>query len=495
MRLSRWYDHPESVRLALVELDARTLAVAEALAALGELAHRDELADLLGEPAQISTSEVDRILADLQGLALAWQVDPGLWHVTAGLLGCFPRPFGLGPPLHRLLPQQSPYVLHRLRETLGIGASGPPTALFTSIEGRLADPQVVAAIAVGAPAEVADTLRSLVERGDVSGLAVTFPGWPSDLEGDDDAEHPGLHPHHVLQWLADVGFLLTDARGSAMPREIARLLRGRSWRPTLPVRPSVVHVPVHAESVERESASSATSLLLTVASLLDALTERPLRMLKDGGVGIRETRRVAGQVRRDVAEVELGPLSELLTGCADPEIRGVASVWRFSAGSVRRAFDAGADADGLVDRLQSVAGGPLPQPLVYLVHDVGRRHGQVRVATLASVLLVDDPALAAEVLSDATVSALGLRLLAPGVVASRLDATTTVRLLRDAGHLPVTLDEHGAVRLEAVAREPVPSSVLGPGLERFGRHIVESRDRDQQVAELVERVLGQTRRR
>lgn len=68
---------------------------------LGELVHRGELAALLGEPEHACTADIDAALASLERLALVWQTDPGLWHVTAGLRRCFPRPFGLGPPLHR----------------------------------------------------------------------------------------------------------------------------------------------------------------------------------------------------------------------------------------------------------------------------------------------------------------------------------------------------------------------------------------------------------
>src|SRR5439155_3098344 len=90
-------------------------------------------------------------------------------------------------------------------------------------------------------------------------------------------------------------------------------------------------------------------------------------------------------------------LAELLDGCADREARGAASVWRFSASSVRRALDAGSAAADLLARLRAAAGGAsLPQPLAYLVTDVARRHGAVRVRAVGSVVRCADEALAAE---------------------------------------------------------------------------------------------------
>ena len=64
---------------------------------------------------------------------------------------------------------------------------------------------------------------------------------------------------------------------------------------------------------------------------------------------------------------------------------------------MRAAFDAGYTAESLRDGLRAVAaGGTLPQALEYLVADVGRRHGRVRVRAVACVLHADDPALLRE---------------------------------------------------------------------------------------------------
>jgi hypothetical protein len=71
---------------------------------------------------------------------------------------------------------------------------------------------------------------------------------------------------------------------------------------------------------------------------------------------------------------------------ADVESRGGATVYRFSAGSLRRAFDAGwtgAEVHAFLDRHSRT---PVPQPLGYLVDDIARRHGHLRIGAAAVYL-------------------------------------------------------------------------------------------------------------
>ncbi|HKG52294.1 MAG TPA: helicase-associated domain-containing protein [Actinomycetales bacterium] len=140
-------------------------------------------------------------------------------------------------------------------------------------------------------------------------------------------------------------------------------------------------------------------------------------------------------------------VTRVLDAVADRESRGGAVVWRITPGSVRRALDEGATAEGLEHDLLAIARGGLPQPLRYLLQDVGRRHGLVRVRDVASCLRCDDPALLAQVAADRSLRRLGLRVLAPTVLVSAADARTTVEALRAAGYLPVAEDADGATIL------------------------------------------------
>jgi hypothetical protein len=159
----------------------------------------------------------------------------------------------------------------------------------------------------------------------------------------------------------------------------------------------------------------------------------------------------------DLTAVVAGPpsggLAALLDGAAERESRGVASVWRFSAGSVRRALDAGSTAEGLLARLREVAaGGALPQPLEYLVVDVARRHGEVRVRAVGCVLRAADPALLTELLACRALSALRLTALGPTALASPAKPAEVLAGLRSAGYAPVGEDAAGVAMVERVDR-------------------------------------------
>jgi hypothetical protein len=121
---------------------------------------------------------------------------------------------------------------------------------------------------------------------------------------------------------------------------------------------------------------------------------------------------------------------------------------RFSAGSIRRALDAGRVPEGIEADLTAVASGPLPQPLSYLIADTARGHGRVRIAPAACVLHGDEPALLAELAAHRKLAKLGLRQLAPTVLISRSPLDTTVAALRAEGYAPVAETAEGTVRVE-----------------------------------------------
>lgn len=113
-------------------------------------------------------------------------------------------------------------------------------------------------------------------------------------------------------------------------------------------------------------------------------------------------------------------LRELVDLTADVESRGPGMTVRFTATSVRRALDAGVDADTLLDRLRAVSLTPLPQPLEYLVRDVARSHASVRIGAAGAYLRAEDPAVLARVAAHPELSHLGLHAIAPTVLVARL---------------------------------------------------------------------------
>ncbi|MEU7888529.1 helicase C-terminal domain-containing protein [Microbispora bryophytorum] len=154
-------------------------------------------------------------------------------------------------------------------------------------------------------------------------------------------------------------------------------------------------------------------------------------------------------LQADLTAVAPGPLTtdlgRRLALTADVESKGGATVYRFSEQSVRRALDAGHSADDLLAVLERHSATPVPQPLRYLVADVARRHGRIRVGTASAYIRCDDPALLDEVLADKRAHLLRLRRLAPTVLASKTSRAALVDSLRAMGYAPVAESLEGDV--------------------------------------------------
>ena len=154
-------------------------------------------------------------------------------------------------------------------------------------------------------------------------------------------------------------------------------------------------------------------------------------------------------VQADLTVVAPGPLqAELeqeISLVADVESAGAATVYRVGADSVRRALDAGRSAAELQALFAQRSRTPVPQALSYLIDDVARRHGRLRVGTAASFLRCDDEALLSEVLASAVAAELGLRGLAPTVAVSAAGLAEVLDRLRSAGFSPAAEDPAGMV--------------------------------------------------
>ncbi|WP_326826159.1 helicase-associated domain-containing protein [Streptosporangium sp. NBC_01756] len=154
-------------------------------------------------------------------------------------------------------------------------------------------------------------------------------------------------------------------------------------------------------------------------------------------------------LQADLTAVAPGPLtSDLrrwLALAADVESTGGATVYRFDERSIRRALDAGQSADEMLAMLERHSATPVPQPLGYLVTDVARRHGRMRVGTASAYVRCDDPSLLDEVMADRRALPLRLRRLAPTVIASKTTRPTLVDSLRAMGYAPAAESLDGDV--------------------------------------------------
>ncbi len=159
-------------------------------------------------------------------------------------------------------------------------------------------------------------------------------------------------------------------------------------------------------------------------------------------------------IQADLTAVAPGPLESALAGelalVADVESTGGATVFRFTPDSVRRALDAGRSAADLHAMLAARSKTAVPQPLTYLIDDVARRHGRIRVGVASAYIRCDDLALLDEMLADRRSATLRMRRLAPTVVAAQAPVDQVLAGLRSMGLAPAAEAPDGSV----VVRRP-----------------------------------------
>jgi hypothetical protein len=146
---------------------------------------------------------------------------------------------------------------------------------------------------------------------------------------------------------------------------------------------------------------------------------------------------VPGPLQRDLADQ--------LASVATVESAGAAMVYRISEASIRRALDTGRTASELHALFSKHSKTPVPQGLTYLIDDVARRHGQLRVGMAQSFVRCEDPALLAQAVAAPAVDQLEMRLLAPTVAVSQAPISDVLAGLREAGFAPAAEDSTGTI--------------------------------------------------
>ncbi|MCV7021432.1 helicase-associated domain-containing protein [Mycolicibacterium aichiense] len=154
-------------------------------------------------------------------------------------------------------------------------------------------------------------------------------------------------------------------------------------------------------------------------------------------------------VQADLTVVVPGPLqrdlADELAAVAAVESAGAAMVYRVSESSIRHALDTGRTAGGLHTFFERHSKTPVPQGLTYLINDVARRHGQLRVGMASSFLRCEDPTLLAHAVAAPALEHLEVRLLAPTVAVSQAPIGDVLAALRTAGFAPAAEDSSGAI--------------------------------------------------
>ena len=152
-------------------------------------------------------------------------------------------------------------------------------------------------------------------------------------------------------------------------------------------------------------------------------------------------------VQADLTVVVPGPLqrdlADDLATVATVESAGAAMVYRISEQSIRHALDIGKTRDWMHALFANQSKTPVPQGLTYLIDDVARRHGQLRIGMAASFVRCEDSALLAHAVSAA--EELQLRAVAPTVAVSPAPLSEVLDVLRGAGFAPAAEDSSGAI--------------------------------------------------
>ena len=174
-------------------------------------------------------------------------------------------------------------------------------------------------------------------------------------------------------------------------------------------------------------------------------------------------------IQSDNTAIAPGPLeheiSQQLAIMAEIESRGGATVYRFSEATIRRALDHGKTGDEIKAFLIKSSKTPMPQPLEYLIADVAKKHGKLRVGNISSFIRCEDTALIAQIMNDKKLDVLALRRIAPEVIVCDHDATDAMRILRESGYIPAAESANGLLltgqRSNRAQTKPRPPRIIG----------------------------------
>ncbi|WP_349676562.1 helicase-associated domain-containing protein [Corynebacterium sp. UBA2622] len=208
--------------------------------------------------------------------------------------------------------------------------------------------------------------------------------------------------------------------------------------------------PVAAAGMSPALIDAVSSEAHAVGALSDGHPSSALAALLAGGDAAAAAKElVPAEVSAVIAQADMtilapGPLPPEMAGMmesfAELESPGLASVYRVTERSVRRALDSGRTAAELTGWLDGHVIGDVPQGLAFLIEDAARHHGSLRAGAVASYVRSEDAAL----LAEAAGRVASLRVLAPTVAVSQLSLPKIMAELRAAGLQPSAEDESGA---------------------------------------------------
>ena len=173
-------------------------------------------------------------------------------------------------------------------------------------------------------------------------------------------------------------------------------------------------------------------------------------------------------IQADNSAIAPGPLTvelaNMIGTIADIESRGGASVYRFSESSIRRGLDHGQTGEQIKDFLKKTSKTPVPQPLEYLINDVAKRHGRLRVGMAQTYIRCEDEGLLTQIVHDKKLESLRFRKLAPQVLVCDFETGDVIATLREANYLPAAENASGilisAPAIRRAKSRPKPPRII-----------------------------------
>ena len=281
-----------SVSRALDQLDRFGLQVVEVLCALPDHSTEADVRRLLG-------ADPTAVLDLLHERALVYRDDEGGYVVPRTVAEVVGHPAGLGPAAEQALHTYGPARLAQIATDLGLPAAGDPVATARTIAAVLGDDDRLAALLAQAPAGAADALATMVWGPPTGHL--------ERARRDVDAGSAGS----PVEWLLAHALLVgTDTATVVLPREVALHLRGgrvHRGRRAGAARPRHLAGRHRATSTGRPRAPPPTRCGWS-RSCCELWSDDPPKVLRTGGVGVRERCRAAADL--DVDETRLALLVE-----------------------------------------------------------------------------------------------------------------------------------------------------------------------------------------
>lgn len=280
----------------LRDLPRPCLELLEVLLVHGPLS-RTRLAEVLD--VDVDDPAFDAALRVLELWVVAWEYE-SLWYSSGSLRGLLPHPLLLGPPIAELLNPRTVDDLRGRAVAIGLPVGHRKVDIVEALIDFYADGDRVRALYAEAPSAQRELLLDAA--------------WHNPVLRYEGAFLYTGRPDPAISWLITHGLAIADWQQIVVPREVGLAIRGDDWHPPLTPRPQparqlrVIGSPnprvATTDEVDRDASAAAGAAVEQMTALLDIMGSAPVALLKAGGIGVKEIRRLARA-----------------TGTAEPEIR------------------------------------------------------------------------------------------------------------------------------------------------------------------------------